>query len=100
MNDLSYLNCYFFEVSDETCFTGIKTLVLTKNTLKCYFILVLHVIHLVLLIIVHFSPHTKPVVSKYCLMSVKDCYTDFHVDFGGTSVWYHIVRVNIFWLTG
>lgn len=25
-------------------------------------------------------------------MSVKGCYTDFHVDFGGTSVWYHIHR--------
>lgn len=25
-------------------------------------------------------------------MSVKDSYTDFHIDFGGTSVWYHILR--------
>lgn len=25
-------------------------------------------------------------------MSVKGCYTDFHVDFGGTSVWYHILK--------
>lgn len=33
-----------------------------------------------------------PKVQKYCLMSVKNCYTDFHVDFGGTSVWYHILR--------
>ena len=33
-----------------------------------------------------------PKVQKYCLMSVKGCYTDFHVDFGGTSVWYHIVK--------
>lgn len=33
-----------------------------------------------------------PKVQKYCLMSVKGCYTDFHVDFGGTSVWYHIIR--------
>ena len=24
-------------------------------------------------------------------MSVRGSYTDFHVDFGGTSVWYHIV---------
>ena len=23
-------------------------------------------------------------------MSMKDSYTDFHIDFGGTSVWYHI----------
>ncbi|KAK5639176.1 hypothetical protein RI129_011668 [Pyrocoelia pectoralis] len=33
-----------------------------------------------------------PRVQKYCLMSVKDSYTDFHVDFGGTSVWYHVLR--------
>ncbi|KAF5276696.1 hypothetical protein FQA39_LY06500 [Lamprigera yunnana] len=33
-----------------------------------------------------------PRVQKYCLMSVKDSYTDFHIDFGGTSVWYHILR--------
>ena len=25
-------------------------------------------------------------------MSVAGCYTDFHVDFGGTSVWYHILK--------
>ncbi|XP_071807682.1 histone lysine demethylase PHF8-like [Asterias amurensis] len=34
----------------------------------------------------------KPEVSKYCLMGVKDSYTDFHADFGGTSVWYHVLR--------
>lgn len=34
----------------------------------------------------------KPQVQKYCLMSVKDSYTDFHIDFGGTSVWYHVLR--------
>nr|CAD7462039.1 unnamed protein product [Timema tahoe] len=40
-----------------------------------------------------------PKVQKYCLMSVKGCYTDFHVDFGGTSVWYHILKGSkIFWL--
>uniref|UniRef100_A0A182J721 [histone H3]-dimethyl-L-lysine(36) demethylase n=1 Tax=Anopheles atroparvus TaxID=41427 RepID=A0A182J721_ANOAO len=40
-----------------------------------------------------------PKVQKYCLMSVKSCYTDFHVDFGGTSVWYHILRGSkVFWL--
>ncbi|XP_016119760.1 lysine-specific demethylase 2A-like, partial [Sinocyclocheilus grahami] len=33
-----------------------------------------------------------PKVQKYCLMSVQGCYTDFHIDFGGTSVWYHILR--------
>lgn len=25
-------------------------------------------------------------------MSVKGCFTDFHIDFGGTSVWYHVFR--------
>ena len=25
-------------------------------------------------------------------MSVAGCYTDFHLDFGGTSVWYHVLR--------
>lgn len=40
-----------------------------------------------------------PKVQKYCLMSVKGCYTDFHIDFGGTSVWYHILRGGkVFWL--
>ena len=40
-----------------------------------------------------------PKVQKYCLMSVAGCYTDFHIDFGGTSVWYHIIKGGkIFWL--
>lgn len=40
-----------------------------------------------------------PKVQKYCLMSVKGSYTDFHIDFGGTSVWYHILRGRkIFWM--
>lgn len=30
-------------------------------------------------------------VQKYCLMSVAGSYTDFRIDFGGTSVWYHLV---------
>lgn len=25
-------------------------------------------------------------------MSVAGCYTDFHIDFGGTSVWYHVLQ--------
>ncbi|KAL4226132.1 Lsd1/2 complex PHD finger containing protein Phf2 [Mactra antiquata] len=37
-------------------------------------------------------PYTKPEVHKYCLMGVRDSFTDFHIDFGGTSVWYHILR--------
>lgn len=28
---------------------------------------------------------------RYCLMSVEGCFTDFHIDFGGTSVWYHLL---------
>ncbi len=40
-----------------------------------------------------------PKVQKYCLMSVKGCFTDFHIDFGGTSVWYHIIKgKKVFWL--
>jgi F-box/leucine-rich repeat protein 10/11 len=31
-----------------------------------------------------------PQVQYYCLMSVEGSWTDFHVDFGGTSVWYHV----------
>lgn len=29
-----------------------------------------------------------PKVQLYCLMSVQGSYTDFHIDFGGSSVWY------------
>ena len=32
-----------------------------------------------------------PNVQYYCLTSAAGCYTDFHVDFGGTSVWYHVM---------
>lgn len=40
-----------------------------------------------------------PKVQKYCLMSINGCYTDFHVDLGGTSVWYHLLRgKKVFWL--
>ncbi|XP_076469256.1 lysine-specific demethylase phf2-like isoform X2 [Babylonia areolata] len=34
----------------------------------------------------------RPEVQKYCLMGVKDSFTDFHIDFGGTSVWYHVLK--------
>ncbi|XP_044009795.1 histone lysine demethylase PHF8-like isoform X1 [Aphidius gifuensis] len=41
----------------------------------------------------------RPEIQKYCLMSVKDSFTDFHIDFGGTSVWYHVLRgEKIFYL--
>lgn len=38
--------------------------------------------------------YKRPEVQKYCLIGVKDSYTDFHIDFGGTSVWYHVLRVS------
>ena len=41
------------------------------------------------------TPYKRPEVQKYCLMGVRDSFTDFHIDFGGTSVWYHVLRVNI-----
>ena len=31
-------------------------------------------------------------VLLYGLMSPAGCYTDFHVDFGGSSIWYHVVK--------
>ncbi|UYV69671.1 PHF2 [Cordylochernes scorpioides] len=47
----------------------------------------------------NYTSQTRPNVSKYCLMSTKDSYTDFHIDFGGTSVWYHVLRgEKIFYL--
>ncbi|RGB36626.1 hypothetical protein C1646_696736 [Rhizophagus diaphanus] len=33
-----------------------------------------------------------PKVQLYCLMSIKDSFTDFHIDFGGSSVFYHVIR--------
>uniref|UniRef100_A0A8C8SX69 Histone lysine demethylase PHF8 n=1 Tax=Pelusios castaneus TaxID=367368 RepID=A0A8C8SX69_9SAUR len=45
------------------------------------------------------SVFERPSVQKYCLMGVQDSYTDFHIDFGGTSVWYHVLRgEKIFYL--
>ena len=46
------------------------------------------------------SPYKRPQVQKYCLMSVKDSYTDFHVDFGGTSNWYHVLWVRSWYSLG
>ncbi|XP_049805961.1 lysine-specific demethylase phf2-like isoform X2 [Schistocerca nitens] len=41
----------------------------------------------------------KPAVQKYCLIGMRDSYTDFHIDFGGTSVWYHVYKgQKIFYL--
>ena len=39
--------------------------------------------------------YIRPEVVRYCLMGVKDSFTDFHIDFGGTSVWYHVLRVRV-----
>lgn len=33
----------------------------------------------------------RPKVTKYILMSVGDAYTDFHLDFAGTSVYYNVI---------
>lgn len=33
----------------------------------------------------------RPIVQKYCLMGVQDSYTDFHLDFAGTSVYYTVI---------
>ncbi|KAK6348674.1 JmjC domain-containing histone demethylation protein 1 [Orbilia javanica] len=34
---------------------------------------------------------TFPKVQLYCLMGVSGSYTDFHIDFGGSSVFYHVL---------
>ncbi|RKO97459.1 hypothetical protein CXG81DRAFT_13302, partial [Caulochytrium protostelioides] len=40
-----------------------------------------------------------PRVRVYCLMSVADAFTDFHLDFGGSSVFYHLLSgEKIFYL--
>lgn len=33
----------------------------------------------------------RPKVTKYILMSVANAYTDFHLDFAGTSVYYNVI---------
>ncbi|KAG7296873.1 hypothetical protein JYU34_019732, partial [Plutella xylostella] len=33
----------------------------------------------------------RPAVAKYCLLCPRGGYTDWHVDFGGTTVWYHVL---------
>ncbi|KAG8891971.1 JmjC domain-containing histone demethylation protein 1, partial [Tulasnella sp. 403] len=33
-----------------------------------------------------------PKVQLYCLMSVAKCWTDMHIDFAGSSVFYHVLR--------
>ncbi|KAI0747786.1 Clavaminate synthase-like protein [Daedaleopsis nitida] len=36
--------------------------------------------------------HTYPKVQLYCLMGVGGAWTDWHVDFAGSSVYYHILH--------
>ena len=36
-------------------------------------------------------PACPPPVSYYCLMSTAGSWTDFHIDFAGTAVYYHVV---------
>jgi hypothetical protein len=31
----------------------------------------------------------------YCLSSPAGCYTDWHIDFGGSAVWYHVIEVGV-----
>ena len=31
-----------------------------------------------------------PCFHHYCLMGTKGSFTQWHIDFGGTTVWYHI----------
>lgn len=37
---------------------------------------------------------TKPKVTRYILMSAANSYTDFHLDFAGTSVYYNLISGN------
>ena len=39
------------------------------------------------------NDNPKPAVMKYCLIGTENSYTDFHIDFGGSSVWYHVLQV-------
>jgi len=40
-----------------------------------------------------------PKVQKFVIMSVANSYMDFHLDFGGTSVWYYLLKgFKVFWL--
>ncbi|CAD5110794.1 DgyrCDS159 [Dimorphilus gyrociliatus] len=40
-----------------------------------------------------------PKVQKFCAMSVKGCFGDFHIDMSGCSTWYHVLHGSkIFWI--
>lgn len=34
----------------------------------------------------------KPLLSKYCFISMQNAFNDFHIDIGGASAWYHIIQ--------
>jgi F-box and leucine-rich repeat protein 10/11 len=34
----------------------------------------------------------KPHIQCYLLTSVKNCYTDFHINMNGSAVWYHVIN--------
>lgn len=38
------------------------------------------------------DPEPRPEVTTYCLMSVKGSFTDFHIDFSGTLVYYTVCK--------
>lgn len=37
----------------------------------------------------------RPKVEQFCLSGMAHSYTDFHIDFGGSSVYYHIFKVGL-----
>eukprot|EP00088_Acartia_fossae_P065207 TRINITY_DN8037_c0_g1_i4.p1 TRINITY_DN8037_c0_g1~~TRINITY_DN8037_c0_g1_i4.p1 ORF type:complete len:643 (+),score=120.25 TRINITY_DN8037_c0_g1_i4:74-2002(+) len=40
-----------------------------------------------------------PKVQKFVIMSVANSFMDFHLDFGGTSVWYYLLKgFKVFWM--
>uniref|UniRef100_A0A7E4W909 [Histone H3]-dimethyl-L-lysine(36) demethylase n=1 Tax=Panagrellus redivivus TaxID=6233 RepID=A0A7E4W909_PANRE len=34
----------------------------------------------------------RPDVAMFCLLGMGGSYTEFHIDFGGSSVWYHVFK--------
>lgn len=36
----------------------------------------------------------KPELDKFCQIGMADSYSDFHIEYGGVSVWYHVVKVE------
>ncbi|KAL7075216.1 hypothetical protein ACQ4LE_005637 [Meloidogyne hapla] len=40
----------------------------------------------------HQHESSRPYVENFCLLGMRGSYTDFHIDFGGSSVWYHVFK--------